>query len=1236
MTQPLARFDEVVETGGLSSIRDDIVDSSVVRDPQSDRFGHQHFAEEIGDLVTSVDTPASIALFAPWGSGKSSLGELLRAWLSDNGNVPFVRYDAFKYAEVPLRRHFLSQVAEQIDPKWLENANLYDEETQARFQTPSWKTWGRVVAVLASTFTVATAAITLLAALAAWAIMLLSEADYTDTLGGVLDGWLPQTTLITVVIGSVLAIAGRVLTIDRTTSSPSSDEQFERLFRDLVSGPVTKYGRVVVFIDELDRCAPNEVVETLDALRTFLDVEGCVYVVAADRNAIESAIAESARQATPVDDRSPYYSTGGSYLDKVFAGHQIDLPTPLPRRLNDYALRLVDTDPKGIWVALDRQRVVSVLVPSHVRSPRRVKVLLNAFAHLYRLALRRAENGMLDTDLADRAPEIAKLTTLKREFPRFVDELANHPGLCAAYVHAWEAIRDSALPQRPEHAAVGDEVDSHVVDEDAEDDRDGFVSKPTVRDALLAGFRASTPRATASRALDVVSDDRWSPVALIVSDDPESVADGSPIATLRESLYAYLKRTEVIGEPRPDIIRLESSGQVFGLDEPTADTLATAAVDGNTDRLVEVVTGLDPSDRTAALRLLTAVAKETPPGLEADNVVRVISVVAKSVGDSELQPVARELIDAIRSHAHRPSTWAQWDPDGLLRLGLADPNHAAAQDLIETAADRVGPRADVGLLKTLFSQASVVGSRASDAVVSAARWLALRSSMWIGEALATDDRARHDAFRASADLLVESATSNERNVELARRVLPALAEQIAQLDDLAAETRAELLVPPARALLALDIAGPGASLGLDALGALAGQTYTDLDLITQILALAEATDEDDDPSFFATALGYIGDDAVSEPAAVVDLLWTKCSPFEGDDEWAAAVGECRRVVASGTDRADLSGTATSLDDVLAQKAAPADADYVRDFHRFVSLVELGLADPTPLDGAASALIALASTPVASVPDVAAAQRIIEATAIPAAKHAPDHAEELVTACDACAWLDEPLKMNVVTHAAHEHGLTTNYAAGDYGHMAKSYGRDAHGAVLWLMEHAREHDLRNFLRENDDRLPNGKEWGQSATEAVRRLTTDEWVDLLVAVGIDTDNGEPDERTIRALVDVDDEDAKGAALAKIEAAYADATNNAQRESLIKLTSLLRLESDEHRARYILGILLPTAEGNNQGANIVARYRQDWATPPVAIHGQVRERLINTAGRSRPMQNALDKAGWRKRSWWQKLSG
>lgn len=51
-------------------------------------------AAVLSDLARSVEAPANIALFGPWGSGKSSVFAMLRDRLA---LVEVVRYDAWKF-----------------------------------------------------------------------------------------------------------------------------------------------------------------------------------------------------------------------------------------------------------------------------------------------------------------------------------------------------------------------------------------------------------------------------------------------------------------------------------------------------------------------------------------------------------------------------------------------------------------------------------------------------------------------------------------------------------------------------------------------------------------------------------------------------------------------------------------------------------------------------------------------------------------------------------------------------------------------------------------------------------------------------------------------------------------------------------------------------------------------------------------------------------------------------------
>jgi len=90
-------------------------------------------------------------------------------------------------------------------------------------------------------------------------------------------------------------------------------EKFEEFIRKARGSETT---RLVVFIDDLDRCDATQALAVLESLKLYLNVAGCVYVVAADRFALERA----------VEQKYGTSFTGNSrYLDKI-----VQLPFLLP------------------------------------------------------------------------------------------------------------------------------------------------------------------------------------------------------------------------------------------------------------------------------------------------------------------------------------------------------------------------------------------------------------------------------------------------------------------------------------------------------------------------------------------------------------------------------------------------------------------------------------------------------------------------------------------------------------------------------------------------------------------------------------------------------------------------------------------------------------------------------------------------------------------------------------------
>lgn len=60
--------------------------------------------------------------------------------------------------------------------------------------------------------------------------------------------------------------------------------EFEKMLEE------SEVENVVVLIDDLDRCTPERIIETLEAIKLFLSVKGTTFIIAADETVIEYAI----------------------------------------------------------------------------------------------------------------------------------------------------------------------------------------------------------------------------------------------------------------------------------------------------------------------------------------------------------------------------------------------------------------------------------------------------------------------------------------------------------------------------------------------------------------------------------------------------------------------------------------------------------------------------------------------------------------------------------------------------------------------------------------------------------------------------------------------------------------------------------------------------------------------------------------------------------------------------------
>jgi len=125
--------------------------------------------------------------------------------------------------------------------------------------------------------------------------------------------------------------------------------------------------RIVIFIDDLDRCLPYKVIDILESIKVFLDINGIVFILALDQQIVEKSV--------EIYYGEKYSSQGKNYLKKLI---QVEFRLPPLRRQDviDYTNTLVKT-----FSLEDKEaaNILSELVPDVTGgNPREVKRFINS------------------------------------------------------------------------------------------------------------------------------------------------------------------------------------------------------------------------------------------------------------------------------------------------------------------------------------------------------------------------------------------------------------------------------------------------------------------------------------------------------------------------------------------------------------------------------------------------------------------------------------------------------------------------------------------------------------------------------------------------------------------------------------------------------------------------------------------------------------------------------------------
>jgi KAP family P-loop domain len=283
--------------------------------------------------------PLTIAVTGEWGSGKSSLMNLLRADLTDFGFRP-VWFNAWHHQkEEHLLASLLQAVRQQAVPRWWRPENFFFRVRLIWIR--GWKHRANLLLLL------------LFLSLAIGyesrhhggnpfepvdkAVQEISQNDFKtvakDIPSGVQNEFVALMSLV-----AILGTAWRGLKAFRmnpatllTTLSGSAkvnDLAAEIGFRDKFAAEfndVTKalgVRSLLIFIDDLDRCSPSSVGEVLEAVNFLVSSGDCFIVMGMDRKRVERYVNLNFKE---VSANEPDFAT--KYLDKLI---NIEVPVPEP------------------------------------------------------------------------------------------------------------------------------------------------------------------------------------------------------------------------------------------------------------------------------------------------------------------------------------------------------------------------------------------------------------------------------------------------------------------------------------------------------------------------------------------------------------------------------------------------------------------------------------------------------------------------------------------------------------------------------------------------------------------------------------------------------------------------------------------------------------------------------------------------------------------------------------------
>ena len=388
-------------------------DQPIAADKEQDiRFGHIDIADNLRKIILNCPSLFTIGLFGKWGSGKTTILNVLRKKLQNSGDkIAVVNFDVWKYEGDSFRRTFLKELVKQLQktshlPKNYKLNERLEKSIQKIIEKGkfvfNWKLLLSLVGIIVL-------------------ISIFLYFKYPQNFGtylSILFGGVTSFSVLFVwIIQQAIKSETTVFSSERLQDPYEFEEEFGRITKEISPK------NLLVIIDNLDRCIHGKAVELLSTIKTFLakDTEvyennKCIFLIACDDEAIKAHL--KSVYIKNQSDRSVEDSFSADEFLHKFFNVSLRIPDFIDTELQTYTEDLL----KEIDIPQFSSPDISYVITNAFReNPRQIKQFINTLLASFYLAKGREESKppliVPEGTITDHVAFLTKFLIIYQKYP---------------------------------------------------------------------------------------------------------------------------------------------------------------------------------------------------------------------------------------------------------------------------------------------------------------------------------------------------------------------------------------------------------------------------------------------------------------------------------------------------------------------------------------------------------------------------------------------------------------------------------------------------------------------------------------------------------------------------------------------------------------------------------------------------------------------------------------------------